>query len=348
MSTTCVAVVGLGATGTAVAADLLDDPSFDLRSCVDIAPTRVGKRLRDLPDRRLESDLAISAQLTDIDQAVQVVLETTRSRLEECFPTYLALLRRGFNVVSSCEELSFPFSDTTALAEELDACALKHGVSILGTGLNPGFLMDVLPLVLSAPFRHIERVEIHRVLDMRSYDRAVLGRFGLGLDPDEFDRRCATGQLAGHVGFEQSLAQLVDTLKIRATIEPHPVVRELLAGEPRHGAYTSIAPGSVAITSHGATAFQREEAVIQVKAFFGFLNEDDEVRSGDRILVTTASSGSYEFRSTPGLPSIPSTAAMLVNMVQPVLAAPPGLRTMRDFAVGAIASKRFGSAEAVQ
>ncbi|MFJ8653106.1 hypothetical protein ACIRNU_12255 [Streptomyces rochei] len=159
----------------------------------------------------------------------------TSSWIDAVEPTLTALTARGTNVVSICEELrDTAWSHAQAVAR-LDRLAREHGVSVLGTGCNPGMLMDTLPLVLSGLTLGVERVSVRRTADMSRYG-AILKKFGLGLTPAEFDTERDADRVMGHVGFAQSIGALARGLEWELdAIEVDSAERDLITETERRG-----------------------------------------------------------------------------------------------------------------
>jgi 2,4-diaminopentanoate dehydrogenase len=243
----------------------------------------------------------------------------------------------GVDAVSLCEELGYPWFDEPALAGRLHRHAEQHGVSILGTGANPGFLMDTLPIALSAALQVVDRVSIERTTDLSPYG-PLLGKFGFGLTPAEHAAR-AGDDVVGHIGFRQSIAQLahalgweLDAIEVAA---PEPLV---VTGVRRSGAFLQLEPGTVAAVVHRAAGVLGGERVIRCEARFGFLAPEDDLVPGDRWTLE-GGGRRVEVAAPGGFESWATTIAVLANLIGPVVAAPPGLLTMSDIPVGALAAK---------
>lgn len=206
-----IVVIGLDVTGLGIAKSLACRTDCEIVGGVDVDPKRIGRDLGELLGSGVSGVKVVStfAELESLDVDLAVV--ATTSLIEQLEETATPLLEAGINVVSICEELGYPLVTHPAVAHRLDAAARASGVSILGTGINPGFVMDTLPLVLSTLTQKVDRIEIRRTAEMSGYG-ALLGKFGLGLKVDVFDAAQAAGKVVGHVGFEQALTALGDGL----------------------------------------------------------------------------------------------------------------------------------------
>lgn len=330
-----VAVVGLGATGLAIAEALVGRTDCELVGAVDVRPDLTGTRLDVLVDGAPPVEVVAS---TDALPRTDVAVVATSSWLAGIEPVLVGLLERGTNVVSICEELRDPALAHPEIVERLDAVASEHGVSVLGTGCNPGMLMDTLPLVLSGLTTAVERVSVRRTADMSRYG-AILQKFGLGLTPDEFDVRRQAGDVMGHVGFDQSIAALARGLEWSLDgIEVDAVERDLLADADRKGEHLTVAAGTVASVVHRARGVRAGETVVELETRFGIFEPDDDVAPGDTLTIVGREQ-TIEVNAPGGYESFLSTVAMAANAVTAAAEAAPGFRTLLDLPVAALASK---------
>src|SRR6185437_4428435 len=111
---------------------------------------------------------------------------TTVSKFKAAFPQLEPLARRGISVVSSCEELLFPQLNEPALAGELDKICQAHDARIIGTGVNPGFVMDVLPICMTGVSRDVRSIQVQRVVNASTRRAPLQKKIGSGLPADEF------------------------------------------------------------------------------------------------------------------------------------------------------------------
>lgn len=200
-----IILVGLGPIGLAVLRSLKGDSLFRISAAVDSNPEWQGKSLDSLAGDPEWQGLTIrSAPEEPRAGETAVAVLCTGSRLEKTFPLIREYLIRGCHVISTCEELIFPVPETDLLWKEIDTLARKKARSVLGIGINPGFLMDLLPTVMSAPCLTIQRVTVERQLDASTRRARFQDKIGAGLTLQEFRRRRANGTLTGHIGLKQS------------------------------------------------------------------------------------------------------------------------------------------------
>lgn len=330
-----VVVVGLGATGVAIAEALAPRADCELVGAMDIRPELAGSRLDALVPG--VGPLPVVSGTGELP-AADVAVVATSSWIEGIEPILTALMARGMDVVSICEELRDPELRHPEIVARLDAVAREHGVSVLGTGCNPGMLMDTLPLVLSGLTTGVERISVRRTADMGRYG-AILQKFGLGLTPAEFDAAREAGRVMGHVGFDQSIAALARGLEWTLDgIEVDAVERDLLAPAARKADHVAVEAGTVAGVVHRARGLLNGDAVVELETRFGIFDAGDDVAPGDSLTIVGREQ-TIEVHAPGGYESFLSTVAMAANAVTAVAAAAPGFRTILDLPVGALASK---------
>lgn len=333
-----ILLVGLGATGLAIGRALARRRDCQVVGAVDLDPRRAGTDLGLLLDGR-ESGRRILADVAEVERgAAEIAVVATVSRLSAFAPLAERLVERGLHVVGTAEELAYPFRSHRAAAEGLDALAREHEVAILGTGCNPGLLMDSLPLVLSALRRRVDRVEVRRTAEMSGYG-PVLDKFGIGLSVAEFNAAQAEGAVIGHVGFEQSVAAVAAGLGWELDdIEVDPVRPAFVAPEPRATPLREIPRAAVTAVLHRARGIRGDRVLVDLQVHFGVFEEGDPVDPGD-FWAIHGDDGPLEVHAPGGLDSLDSTVAVTANVATAVAALPPGLRSMLELPVGALAAE---------
>jgi len=317
-----VAHVGLGAIGREVVRLVLHREDLRLVGVCDIDPALVGQPIGSVLDED-GGDVTVASDLGSVASTDGlVVTHTTSSSLARCLPELLAAVEAGAHVVSSCEELSYPWVQAPEEAARLDAAARGAGVAVVGTGVNPGFAMDYLPVVLSGAAKRVDAVRVHRVQDAGLRREPLQAKVGAGITREEFDRRVAAGSM-GHVGLTES-AQAVaaalgwDAAGTSETIEP------VVADEPTPSAFGTIEPGQIAgidqVAVVVAEGVERVRLHLQMAVGIG-PSQDDIWLTGDPDLHLSVPGG---------LHGDLATAAALVNTVGSVRHAEPGLRVMSE------------------
>lgn len=331
-----VVLVGLGATGVAMAQSLVRRSDVQIVGAADKNPATVDA---DLGAVLGTGPLGVSVVGDPAElPAAELAVVATTSDLSQVADTLLPLLERSYNVLSICEELSYPWTSHPELARRLDDVARSHGVTVLGTGANPGVLMDTLPLLLTVLTQRVERVVIRRRTNMSRYG-AILTKFGLGLTPEEFAAAQADGEVVGHYGFEQAISAVAGGLGWSLDgIDVDRVTPALVSEERRVGDHVAIEPGEIAAVTHAARGRIGDRAVIDLEIMFGFFAAADAVQAGDDYRIE-GEEQVLDLSSTVGFESFLSTIAAAVNTAAAVIDARPGLLSMGDLAARDLASK---------
>jgi 4-hydroxy-tetrahydrodipicolinate reductase len=313
--------VGAGPLGRRILTDLHEralgqlvgvvdaDPALRQRPVADLVP-RADARLRVLPSLDAFEDWG----------RVDAAIVSTRSDLPSCMDTFRALLARGLTVVSTCEELVFPWLRHVALAEELHDLAKRSGGRLLGTGVNPGFLMDAFPAVLTGVCRSVRSITCQRVQDASARRVPFQQKIGAGLDDAQFAQRVREGVLR-HVGLGESMHLLAHAAGLRIErweedLQPVHAERDLVC------ALGDIPAGRVAGVRQVARAYADEREVIRLEfqAAIGQKDPHDTIRiSGDPDVHCTIPGGVH---------GDIATSSLTLNALPGLQLAPPGLHTM--------------------
>jgi 4-hydroxy-tetrahydrodipicolinate reductase len=318
-------VMGLGEMGRAIARAALGRPELRLVGAIDPAPGLAGRTVAEIlglpgPQVRVSRDAA------EVLRAAKggVVLHATGSHFEEVLPQLRAAVEAGASVVSTCEELAWPWLRFEEQAEALDRLCEARGVAVLGTGVNPGFVLDRLPAFLSqvtGPVRHVRAV---RVVDTARARPGLIARIGAGLDEREFHERADAGEL-GHVGLAESVALAAAGCGLEVDEVDEEIV-PLVAEEDLRGAVT-IPRGKVAGLQHVARGFFEEREIVQLELTIaaGAADPRDEVELDADPPVRLVIPG--------GLAGLPAAANAVVNAAAPATER-KGLITVLDLPAG--------------
>lgn len=210
MTVPAVAHYGLGPIGLGIAG-LAIDRGYRVVAAVDVDPRKVGRDLGALLDRPTLGVVVTADAAAALARRPQVVFHSTQSRLAQVTPQIVAILEAGAHVISTCEELAFPWRHHPGEARRIHEAAKAAGVTAVGLGVNPGFVMDLLPIVLTAPCREVRAITVTRVVDAGRRRLPLQRKVGAGLARRAFEEGVATGRL-GHVGLLESVAMIADTL----------------------------------------------------------------------------------------------------------------------------------------
>ncbi len=314
---------GLGPIGCAVARQVVERAGLQLVGGVDIDPTKVGRDAGEVIglDRRLGFPVAGNLAHALAQGPADVALHTTSSYLDVVKPQIIQILEAGLDVVSTAEELSFPWLSHTGEAAEIDAVARRVGKTVLGTGINPGFLMDTLPLSLTAICLEVNRIEVTRVINASLRRGPFQAKIGSGMSVDDFEARMAEGRM-GHVGLRESMHMVFDTLG-RELVRYEERVEPVVATRPVRTDHFEVQPGRVQGLRQVARGYT-DAGEFMTLTFVAALDAEDD---GDTIKITGKPDLEVKLQGTNG--DI-ATVAIAINAIRRVREAPPGLVTMRD------------------
>jgi len=308
---------GVGAIGSRIAEFLLEKEGVEIVGAIDVAKEKVGKDLGDVLALDRQLGVAVSDDPDTVLSKVKadIVVHTTTSFLKQAYPQIAKAIQHGVNLVSTCEELSYPYTKEPELAKKLDELAKKHGVTVLGTGINPGFLMDTLIIALTGICQKVETIKVTRVVNAAKRRATFQKKIGAGLTIEDFSEKMKKKVITGHVGLEESISMTASALgwkldKIEVDTQPVEAKSGQVAGLKQLG--RGIRKGRDVIT-------------LDLKAYVG---ADEEY---DSIIIEGVPS--IHAKISPGIHGDLATVAMVVNSIPKVINAEPGLVTMKDLPV---------------
>jgi hypothetical protein len=319
---------GVGPIGISILRLARQKHALEIAGAIDTDPAKVG---RDLGEVAGADDapwgVVISADAGRVlERPVDAVFHSTSSYLSEVADQLLTCLEAGCCVISTCEELAYPFRKHPDLSAKLDAAAKEEGVALVGTGVNPGFVMDKLVLTLASVSQRVDRAKAIRIVDASKRRLPLQKKIGAGMTPEEFREKVAAG-LIKHHGLPESVAMIADGLgfpldDLSETIEP------VIAEEGADTETLSISPGQVAGVRQIARGISggEEKIYLQLDMYAGAKQSSDTIElSGEPNISLTIPGGTH---------GDIATAAVVVNVLPAILAAPAGLRTSRDLPFG--------------
>lgn len=305
---------------------LIKRNNINLVGVVDIAPEHTGKDVKEtFPDLEMDS-LKITSDLKPLLEAgdIDTVIIATSSFFKTIAPMIIDVLNAGANVISLCEQLSYPFDFHQELSEKIDKIAKEKGLTVVGTGINPGYLMDLLPILLSAPTETVEKIQVTRIMNSSRRRIPFQKKIGTGLSCDEFKRKIEEKEITGHVGLEESIQMINAALGLGCDeiIEFPPNAK--IAESELDGPEGKISPGFVS-GLHSKGIGKKEGKDIIILDFIAFAGDHDELDS-----VKIDGIPSIHQIITGGIHGDIGTASMVVNLIPKVVAANPGLLSMKD------------------
>lgn len=326
-----IAQFGLGPIGIETLKLAADKPWAEIIGGIDIDPNKTGADLGTLTGTRTLQGIPVYNSLDALlAKAVpDVIFHTAVSKVRDAYPQIEPMAQRGISVVSSCEELLFPQLREPTLAGRLDEVCKASYARVVGTGVNPGFVMDVLPVCLTSVCREVRAVHVQRVVNASTRRGPLQKKIGSGLAPTEFERLFREGK-AGHAGLQESLALIAHCLgwEITDLIETGEAV---VADHNIQTQHVSVKRGQCCGLHQRAEAKVNGKVclTLDLKMFLDAPNPHDACQiEGDPPL---------NLRLDGGVAGDAATVAALVNTAPRLLRARPGLLLMTDLSVPSIA-----------
>src|SRR3954467_11356265 len=327
MSNIKVLHFGLGPIGAAIVKQVAARPGFKIVGAIDIDPAKVGRDLGDVVGLSKRIGTKVSGDAARALKAAKpdVVVLCTSSSIKKVLPQIELILKSKTAIVSTAEELSYPGYTHIRQARQVHALAKKAKVAVLGTGVNPGFAMDALPIMLTAACERVERVTVHRVQDARMRRLPFQQKIGAGLTTEQFQKMADEGTVR-HVGMTESIAMIADALGWsldRITDEIQPKIATVTISSE----FLAVDPGYVCGIIQDGAGYRNGEPVIRLhlEAYLGAPESYDAIEVDGSPRLSTKVAG--------GIQGDIATASIVVNSIAKILAAPPGLHTMRDLAL---------------
>jgi 2,4-diaminopentanoate dehydrogenase len=327
MATIRVLPFGLGPIGAAIVKQLAARPGFKIVGAIDIDPAKVGRDLGDvvgLP-KRLGVKVSDAAAKVLKTAKPDVVVLCTSSSIKKVMPQIETILKAKTAIVSTTEELSYPGYTHIRQARQIHAWAKKAKVAVLGTGVNPGFAMDALPIALTGVCERVDRITVHRVQDARIRRLPFQQKIGAGLTTEQFQKKVDDGSVR-HVGLTESIAMIADAMgwpldRITDDIQPK------LASVTISSEFLAVDAGYVCGIIQDGVGYRKNDAVIRLhmEAYLGAPESYDSVEIEGSPRISSKIAG--------GIHGDIATASIVVNSIPKVLSASPGLHTMRDLAL---------------
>jgi 4-hydroxy-tetrahydrodipicolinate reductase len=316
--------VGLGPIGAAVVRQVANRKGLKIVGAVDIDPAKVGRDLGEVAG--VGRALRIKV-MDDLKKAVKagkphVAVLCTNSAMKKVLPQFEAVLKLKLPIVSTTEELAYPTKANMKYAREIHQLAKKAKVAVLGTGVNPGFAMDALPIMLTGVCERVEAIRVDRIQDARIRRLPFQQKIGAGLTREQFQKKVDDASVR-HVGLTESISMIADALNWkldRITDEIQPKI----ASETVSSEFLAVDPGFVCGIIQDGTGYKDGQPIItlHMEAYLG------APETYDAVAIT--GSPALKMKFTGGIHGDVATASITVNSINKILEVPPGLHTMRD------------------
>ena len=327
-----VAIWGFGAMGAGMAKMLFKKTGVDIVAVCDVHPDRVGKSVAQVLNTDKCKDIIIKADIEDAlkDVKLDVCLLATDSFTKGAFPKMKLLLDKKINVITTAEEMAYPKAKEPELTKRLDEIARENGVTVLGTGINPGLIMDLLVVCLTGCMETVDHIEAKRVNSLSPFGETVMHEQGVGITPEEYETREKSGELAGHVGFAESVGMIADAVGWKID-EFKQQMKPILTTVDRKSPYGFAKAGNLAGINMTGQGYIDGQVKIDMIHPQQIEPEMEGTHTGDYISIK--GEPEVNMSITPEVDGGLGTIAMCVNMIPHVINANAGLKTMIDLPV---------------
>lgn len=323
---------GFGEMGKGIAENILNkEGTLKLAGVIDINPNLVEKDVGILLGKE-KIGIKVSSNPEKILDEVNpdIVILSTNSFVKNVFPQIATVVKKHINLITIAEEMAYPFHTYPEESNLIDSLAKRHGVTVLGTGINPGFVLDTLIITLTAVCKKVKKITARRVNDLSPFGPTVMKTQGVGTTVEEFYRGLEKGEIVGHIGFAQSINMIADALGWK--LEKIEEIREpIISNVQRKTKHVEVKPGMVAGCKHIGRGYVNGEPVIELEHPQQIRPELENVETGDYIYIEGEPDINLSIK--PEIPGGIGTIAMAVNMIPMVMQHTPGFYSMKDFQV---------------
>lgn len=329
-----VVVLGTGQMGSGIIKLLLRKPGVKLAGVYARRAERCGTDVGKAIGLANTIGVPITHDLPGLLKRTQphIAIQATCSRVAEARDEIITLLDHGANVISIAEEMAYPAYQHSHVVRDIHQLAMANQVTVVGTGINPGFVLDLLVIALTGVCFKVESITATRINDLSPYGPSVLSSQGVGLTPEAFRKGIEDGVVVGHVGFPESIHMIANALGWHVErIEQHrePIISHVKRETP----FVTVEPGHTAGCMHTAVAYRHGTPVINLVHPQQVHPQLGDVETGDYIDIT--GEPNVRFSGSPEIPGGIGTVALAVNMMPQVINAPSGLKSMRELPVPA-------------
>lgn len=328
-----VALWGFGAMGKGIVEMLLEKQGVEIVGVCG-RKSNIGKEIHQILNIEQKENRKVII-VDDPDKAIgkgktDIVMLTSDSFVKENYEKIKFCLQRKANVISIAEEMAYPLAQNKSLAIEIDQMARENGVTVLGTGINPGFVMDLLILMLTGACRSVDHISAKRINDLSHFGSAVMSGQGVGVDVQTFRQGVADGSIVGHVGFPESIRMIADGIgwKIDSISESREAITTTI---DRRTNYATVKSGDVAGCCQIGTGYVGGKALIELEHPQQIVPEAENIETGDYI--TISGNPNITLQIKPEIPGGIGTVAVSVNMIPHVINSEAGLKTMLDLPI---------------
>ena len=329
-----VAIWGFGAMGSGMAKMVLNKKGFDIVGVTDVYDGFVGKSIFEILklENHQNHDVIVENNIERIlvEEKPDLVLLATDSFTKKAFDKLKFIVEHKCNVISTAEEMAYPYAKEPELSKELNRLAKENGVTILGTGVNPGMMMDLLAICISGVMNEVKDMEISRVNSLSPFGPTVMEEQGVGLTLADFNDKLVKDELSGHVGFVESTYMIADALGLEVK-DFEQSMSPIVTNVDRKSPYAFAKAGDVAGVDMRSVATLSNNTKINMVHPQQIEPELEGIHTGDYIKIK--GTPEINLSNVPEVEGGIGTIAICVNMIPHVINSKPGLKTMIDLPV---------------
>ncbi|MFA6827377.1 MAG: 2,4-diaminopentanoate dehydrogenase [Bacilli bacterium] len=326
-----VIIWGFGAMGRGIAETLLSKKGVEIVGICDVNPALKNKKLSEIINCSRNSNVLIEEDIDNVlKHEADIVMLCTDSFVKGAYPKILKILSKKMNCISTAEQMAYSWASEKELSEEIDKVAKKNGVTVLGTGINPGFIMDYLVVALTGTMTDVNHIEAKRVNSLSPFGPTVMVEQGVGISLEEYKNRVSNNELAGHVGFLESVNMIAAALGVKLDDfkqQMSPIITDI----ERKSLYGEAKPGYLAGINMTGQGFVNGKQYINMIHPQQIEPEMVGIETGDYINIIGTPNINMSIK--PEINGGIGTIAMCVNMIPHVINARAGLKTMIDLPV---------------
>ena len=320
---------GLGNMGSMMAKALLGKDGIEIVGAIATRKEKMGKDLGKL----LKFGKELGIQITNDAEALfentkaDILIHSTTSFVKDVYNQIKFALEKSINVITIAEEMYNPWVQNPELAREINDLAKTNDVTVLGTGINPGFVLDTLILTLTGVCLEVTEIKASRVNDLSPYGPTVMRTQGVGTTVEEFEKGISNGTIIGHIGFLESVSTIAKYLgweldEIKQTRDP--IISNVLRKTP----HIEVKPGMVAGCNHIAYGIKDGKVIITLEHPQQILPELEGIETGDYIIINGKPEINLSIK--PEIKGGVGTVAITTNMIPYVINSESGLKSMMD------------------
>lgn len=337
---------GVGAMGGLMLRLLARRSDVSIVGAIDNDRNKIGRDLGDLLQESALNGIQVSSPETIHQIKADVALHATTAFAADAYPIVGSLIARGINVVTITQELFFPLGSNVGMAEEIDRQAKAAGVRVTAVGINPGFILDLLPISASSPCWEVNRVDGRRIVDFSPYGSDEMKHIGAGLTESDFALGAKDGTI-GHIGLLETAGMVAVSMGLEVD-ELQQTKSAIITSRHRRTSYIEIAPGRVCGFRQSVVGLSKGEERLRFE-MVGILDPDDRDEPlGDSVRISGSPSVDLVVKEQISQLGGLGTAAVAVNTIPRLLDAPPGFYTSQQLRTPSIWPKSENRAATIR